>query len=325
MEAVPLERFERECGSFDALVSRAPEIDRFCSASDWILSARAAWTPGAETWIRRGDAGYAVFLRHHDPTGVAILHSFDSMWGFSCPLAGPDPVRLSAEFVDCCREEEDWDLLVVTGLRVGSRLWTGLCEGFRGDFALYECGRIRRWQASLEAGLDGYLAKRSAKFRQTLRSALRKAEALGIEITPSYSPAPEALDAHFERILAIERRSWKGSMQTGLLIREMEAFYRPLSRRMAARGALRVLFARLHGEDVGYVLGGVLDSTYRGFQFSFDDEYAELSLGNVIQYHQIRDMCDAGIRTYDLGIDMEYKRRWAEEPVDTVSLAVTRA
>jgi len=320
MDRLALDDFDPD--AFDAMVLRTPDADPFCSASDWILSAREAWSAGAETWVHHGEYGYGAFLRLEQAGGFFVLHSFDTMWGFSCPLIGARPKELAKEWAEHCRAHADkWDFLVINGLIVGSRLFRALVEQFEAKHTVYECAQMRRWRTSLEAGLDGFLAQRSPKFRQTLRAALRKSEALGIEMEIADS-AP--LETVFQRILAIEGRSWKGPERTGLLSFDMLGFYRQLADRVARRGGLRVLFARHEDADIGYVLGGVFADTYRGFQFSYDNRYAQYSIGNVMQYRQIRDLCAEGVRTYDLGIDMDYKRRWAEVPMDTVSLAVMR-
>ena len=183
---------------------------------------------------------------------------------------------------------------------------------------------MRRWQASLRGGPEGWLGRRSAKFRSSLRAAVRKARSEGLEIEPAFNPAPEAVAAVFGRILAVEQASWKGPRETGLLMRDMQSFYRELTERVARRGTLRVMFARHDNRDVGYILGGLIDDTYRGFQFSFDKRFGHLSLGNVMQYEKIVQLCEEGVEVYDLGIDMDYKRRWAETAVDTVSLAIMR-
>ena len=60
----------------------------------------------------------------------------------------------------------------------------------------------------------------------------------------------------------------------------------------------------------------------RGFQFSFDRRLRELSLGSLMQRAQIAALCDEGIETYDLGMDVRYKRRWADRARDTLTLAI---
>jgi CelD/BcsL family acetyltransferase involved in cellulose biosynthesis len=126
----------------------------------------------------------------------------------------------------------------------------------------------------------------------------------------------------YERIVRVEARSWKGLGGVGIDSGSMHEFYRAMLPRLARHDRLRVIFARREGRDVGYILGAVFLGTYRGLQFSFDDEDRELALGNLCQYRQILALCDEGVTRYDLGTDMEYKRRWAEAQFETTLLVV---
>ena len=126
------------------------------------------------------------------------------------------------------------------------------------------------------------------------------------------------------RVLDVERRSWKGPAGTGLFSPGLLAFYRSLVRRLLGEGRLRALFARREGEDLGYILGGVGPGIYRGFQFSFDRRWPELSLGGLLQEAQIASLAAEGVQTYDLGIDIGYKRRWGDRAIETSTLAVVR-
>jgi hypothetical protein len=172
---------------------------------------------------------------------------------------------------------------------------------------------LRRHVASLEGGLDGYLARRGRKLRENLRRATRRANALGLTFEAGGT---------LERAVAVERRSWKGAAGTGILVPEMRAFYEVILARLGPR--TRLLFARRDGEDLGYILGGVRDGCYRGFQFSYDQRMRHVSLGGLLQLEQIAALATEGVLVYDMGIDLPYKRRWADAPVDTVTLAVVR-
>ena len=80
-----------------------------------------------------------------------------------------------------------------------------------------------------------------------------------------------------------------------------------------------------HGDrDIGYILGAVMAGEYRGLQFSYDDDHAELGIGGLLQYHQITLLCSEGVTRYDLGTEMDYKRRWAEEVMETEMLVLVR-
>jgi hypothetical protein len=325
MERIPIEEFRRVADHYDGVVRATPEIDRFCSVSDWLFAARAAWGDRAPARILRGKHGYAAFQDHTDPDGTRLMLSFDSMWGFNCPLVGEDPAALVDEFADYLAGcPSTWQVVLISGLRRDSQLFRSLAEVLGERYLLRVGSPMRRWIASLEGGLNGYLARRSSKLRESLRAARRKAEGEGIEMRRLRVDSVAEAEKVFHRLLDIEERSWKGPESTGLLIDEMQDFYREVTMRWAKRGALRAIFARCRGEDVGYILGGTWDRIYRGFQFSFDRRFKRYSLGNLMQGEQIRELCDEGFETYDLGIDMAYKRRWAESVFDTFTLAVLR-
>ena len=84
------------------------------------------------------------------------------------------------------------------------------------------------------------------------------------------------------------------------------------------------MFARLEGEDVAYIFGAVFGDTYRGLQFSFDSRFSSLSLGNLCQLEEVRRLIESGLRRYDLGSEVRYKRNWGEEVVETACLIARR-
>ena len=164
MNRISLAEFENTRAEYDAAVRSTEGIDRFCSASDWVLAAHAAWAGRAPARILHGDHGYAVFLDHADPDGTRVLLSFDTMWGFTCPLAGPDPVALANEFAAHLRGAgADWQVALVSGLDRDSLLFGALARSLAPHFLLRFGSPLRRWLASLEGGLDGFLGRRTAK------------------------------------------------------------------------------------------------------------------------------------------------------------------
>ncbi|MHC4668497.1 MAG: GNAT family N-acetyltransferase [Planctomycetota bacterium] len=315
MEAVALQDFALEADAFNAAVFETPEIDRFCSSTDWILPAREAWGAHLDPCLLRGEHGWAALLRHVHAGEIEVLTGFDTMWGFACPLIGAEPRALVEEFA---AQPLNWHVLLVAGIPPRAAMERHVREVFAPHCDLHEGPVLRRWVASLRGGLDAYLARRSPKLRENLRRATRRAREAGV--TLETGRGPDLL----RRVLSVEERSWKGPVHTGLLIEEMLRFYQPMAERLVADGRLRTIFARRDDLDIGYILGGVRDGVYRGFQFSFDRRHADLSLGALMQQAQIAASCAEGIETYDLGIDMEYKRHWADEARDTVTLVVVR-
>jgi hypothetical protein len=302
MKVLTPEEFQQEAAAYDAHVGASEGIDRFCSSSAWVLAARAAFAPEAPSFLARGTRGYAAFVRHGD-----LLLGLDTEWGFACPLVG----NVVHELSDAV-EGEPWRAILLPGIVPGSDLMRAVVRAFP-HHELRLGPTLRRWVASLEGGLDGYLARRGSKLRSNLRRAAGRAREEGITFEAKGT---------LERAVAVERRSWKGAEGTGLLVPEMRVFYDELLARLGPDA--RMLFARKDGEDVGYILGGVRDGCYRGFQFSYDARLAHLSLGGLLQAEQIAALAAEGVRTYDMGIDLPYKHRWADGPVDTVTIAVVR-
>lgn len=326
---VPLTFAELDAASaaFDEAVRRTPAIDRFCSSSDWILPARALVPPPApdeparEPFIHRGDEGFTAFVRSTGPDGLRFLQPLEAMWGLACPIVGPDPVALVEALAGELRRDARWDVLLVCGVPTDSLLEDALLQllGARYEARLGE--PTARCIASLDGGAEAFLARRSPNFRRSLRRAERDAADAGISFAPFVAASEADAEAAYERVLAVEARSWKGLAGSGITSPEMQAFYRAMVPRLARREALCLSFAQKDGRDVGFILGGLFDDVYRGLQFSFDDEYRDIGLGNVAQWTTIQSLAPAGITIYDLGTDREYKRRWADELMTTQTLA----
>jgi hypothetical protein len=315
VQALTLDELAGEAAAFDAAVMASDDIDRFCSSTDWILPAATALMPLRDPWLRRGERGFVALMRAQHPVG-AVLEPLEAMWGLACPVVGPDPVGLAAELAGALDGRTP---LLVCGLARESLRFSSLARALAPRHQLRLGPVTRRWVASLDGGLDGFLGRRSANFRHALKRTLRRAVERGITV----EPVPVSVDGvgpAYARLLAVEARSWKGESGVGLGVPAMEAFYRHMLPRLAARGALRLAFARRDGEDLAYILGGLFGDTYRGLQFSFVDGYADCSLGNLSQYHQIAALCDEGLARYDLGAEVEYKRRWGEIAHETVAL-----
>ena len=324
MNPISLEEFDRGSDRFDALAGSASGIDVFCSLSDWGVPAHRALTPERSPWIFHSSAGYVTMMKRRSRQ-VCYLEPLEALWGLGCPIVGLDPQRMSSVFGDLLRASTDWDVAIVTGVLLKSDLLRSLRDYVGRHFIVRAGPTLTRCVASLVGGVSGYLSRRSGNFRRNLRRATRRVEAAGFVFERCYGPSDSSPNDTFDRILAIERRSWKGRQHVGIEAGPMQDFYREMYCRLVRRGGNRVLFARHRGHDVAYVLGGVFQGGYRGLQFSFDADYRQYSLGNVCQYHQITDLCHEGAERYDLGTWMEYKCAWAENAVDSVTLVITRS
>jgi hypothetical protein len=318
------EELDHRAAAFDAAASSSPEVDYPCSTSDWVLPAAAAFLPKAEPRILETDAGWVALAalplaeRHH-----AVV-PLEPVWQLASPFVGSEPEQLvDALFEERSRVLGDGATLVLSGLAVGGRAFRAVERRFS---SAHRVGTpqepIGRCVASLEGGLDGFLRRRSAKFRATVGRAHRLALRDGVRFEYLRDFPSGAVEGVIDRIVRIEKTSWKGLSGTGMDAEPGQGFYRRIADRLARRGALRVLFGSRGEEDVCFVFGGLFGSIYRGHQASFDHRFAHSSLGAASHLEMIARLCGEGVGAYDLGSDMLYKRRWGEGGLTTTALFV---
>ena len=313
---------------FDACVARTPEIDLYCSSTAWVQPARRAFTRGAQPLVLAGDACYAALMTLPIRGGRLAAVPLEFAWRLACPFVGADPaaaVDLLGEAV--APRASAVDALVLSGFVPGGPAFEGLrrfAQRARWTFEALEVDG--RYVADLTGGVDAFLGRRSAGFRANARRERRIAAREGVTYeTLSAFESPAHLMAAWTRIQNVERRSWKGRDGHGIDAQPMRGFYHDMIRRLARRGALRIVFARQGEQDIAYVFGGVFAGTYRGLQVSFDDAFRPLAPGVLVHLEMIERLCDEGVRAYDLGSDMPYKARWGERGVETVRVAMYRA
>ena len=309
---------------FDREVAATPAIDRFCSSSAWILAAASALMPPRAAFSFAGTSGYFAAMRGLHPAGFPYIEPLELAWGLAAPLIGRDPAALAAEVVTALAARRDWQLAIFAGLtadgpqrRALDRVLPPRWERRRGTPTV-------RHVASLDGGVDGFLARRSRELRKSLRKAMRAATEAGVVFESVRGESAADAAALYARIQQIEAASWKARDGVGISSGPMRLFYQLMLPRLCEQGQQRTLFARLADRDVGYIFGAVFEGEYRGLQFSYDDDYAELGIGGLLQYHQVLELCADGVGRYDLGTEMDYKRRWAEDVMTTEMLVLVR-
>ena len=324
MQPLTLEEFDRRADDFDAAVEETPDIDHFCSSSFWVLPAWRAFLSDHRLWVHQSEHGFVTLGIGTDRSLGTYVHPLEASWALAAPLIGDDPAALTREFVDHCRNTSvEWDILFLSGISPDSTHFQQLIRGFRGHYSLGLGPSSVRRVASLEDGLEGFMQRRSSKFRSNLRRARRRAGDAGIDVDFIDAPSPdEAGGPIFDRALAVERNSWEADADTGIIDGPMKTFYRHMLPRLARRNALRFLFLEHEGEDIAYCFGGVFNNGFRGLQMSYHDDYRDYSPGNLAQLEMVERLCDEGVQSYDLGSDMEYKKRWGEEGIETLAVIV---
>jgi hypothetical protein len=308
---------------FDAEVARTPNIDRFCSTTAWILSASSALMPARASFTMRGKAGYFAAMRGVHPAGFPYIEPVELAWGLAAPLIGADVDALVEEVVATLAGRRTWQLAIISGHTADGPQRRALERAMPESWERRQGTPTLRHVASLDGGVDGFLSRRSRELRKSIRKTLRAAQADGVTFE-SVRATTEQAAVLYERIQNVEAKSWKSLEGVGISQGSMRDFYAAMLPRLCARGEQRTIFARRNDTDIGFILGAVFQAEYRGLQFSYDDTYSHLGIGGLLQYHQVIDLVAEGVGRYDLGTEMDYKRKWAEDIVETEMLVVVR-
>lgn len=305
--------------AYEDAVDSTPGIDPWCSGPDWTMSVRDGFAPDSETLLLERNGGFAVLSAYELETGRRMFAGFEPLWGFACPLVGESIESVADAVALRLVDEPNWDRLVLPGFPDDLDLARRAAGPLSRLGAVGGTTGIVRQVARLD-GLDNWLGRRSRTFRRNLRNAGRRASNAGLEVVDASTS-----EHLFERLLAIELTSWKGKHGDGISTEHMATFYRSLIPRLQRQNRCRCLVAQLDGADIGFVLGGIRGRRYRGLQLSYAVDAAALSVGHLLQLHEISRLCGAGVEVYDLGMDMEYKQAWADYTEASVTLVVERA
>lgn len=307
---------------YDALVEETQGIDTFCSSSTWSESARKAFMPDAPLVVFQHGEGCAVFAHEHTPDRQRMLLPLDATWTLGSSLAAPNPQRdipALMEMIDADRAF--YDFIMFSGMRPGSPIHRMVYHEItkRGVHAV-NFKPADRSVADIGNGVDDWLQRRSAKFRASIRSALRRAKDADIRYTllPPETPAEELL----RRFIELERRSWKGLSGTGIVEHSMASFCQYVLASTTPAGQTRAILATHEDELIGFIFGAVANGRYRGIQMSVDHRYRRIGLGNALQVQMIQALTAENVTAYDLGSSMPYKNRWADRTDRTVSILI---
>jgi CelD/BcsL family acetyltransferase involved in cellulose biosynthesis len=271
----------------------------------------------------RGKAGYFAAMRGVHPAGFPYIEPVELAWGLAAPLIGADVDALVEEVVATLAGRRTWQLAIISGHTADGPQRRALERAMPESWERRQGTPTLRHVASLDGGVDGFLSRRSRELRKSIRKTLRAAQADGVTFE-SVRATTEQAAVLYERIQNVEAKSWKSLEGVGISQGSMRDFYAAMLPRLCARGEQRTIFARRNDTDIGFILGAVFQAEYRGLQFSYDDTYSHLGIGGLLQYHQVIDLVAEGVGRYDLGTEMDYKRKWAEDIVETEMLVVVR-
>lgn len=299
----------------------APE-DPLCSRSEWLFSFHEAFQPHRKIWIRSTNRSVLSLASWAHPDHGSILEPIESHWLFANPLLGSDSIELLRALLSETPDGIGDSILVLSGLVMGSQMLAAVIRAFDRSHTIHHLRSTVFRSASLANGPDGFLSRRSSKFRHNLKRASRIAKDKSVVFERVLPLCANSADGAFDRMLRVEKQSWKGIEECGITEPPSSDFYRRMFRRLAQGGLARAIFAIHEGRDIGFVMGGTDGHNYRGQQFSFVADWQRESIGNLLQWEKIQWLCEEKISRYDMGSTLEYKLRWTEIALQTESLVL---
>lgn len=325
MQYLSLPELENQATAHEAAVLATPGILPFCSGLDWQLAAHRHLYAPREAFAIRQEETWQLWAVGRLYQFQTVLQPWEADWFFGSPLAGAEPKRATRILLDTILPlAREFPLIWLGGLVVPSLPHTLVVVNFRQYFRLYTLPGCDCQLTSLEGGWEGFLGRRSAKFRTNLRRVRKTAQEAGVE-TAVVKATGESPGRLLQRVMEVEARSWKEEQGESIFSQvRFQRFYGYLIERLLARGRFRAVFIRHEGKDIGYAMGGVLGGHYRGFQKSYDRDFAHLSPGNLAQAALIEALAGEGLSSYDLGMVMDYKRAWADREIKLSNLLLLR-
>lgn len=301
------------------LARNSGQTDPFCCQPVWQLTFHQIFHPHLPLLIHEEDGSLMTFCEAEVAPGWQQWMPPEPSWFFGCPLLGDRATELLARQLTLAAQHRDGraPMIIISGLQPDGLQQELLLRYFGRHFRCYLLQDQEECAASLDGGVGGFLSRRSANHRSKLRRAARKAREKGIAFERHAPTSPDEAARLYTRILAVEAQSWKGLGHCGMDEPPARQFYDLLLRRLASTGDARIILATHEGKDIGFIFGGLAGTVYRGQQFSYHAQWAQDSLGNVLQLEKVTWLCEEGIQRYDMGPltgeRMAYKAHWTEQ------------
>lgn len=98
-----------------------------------------------------------------------------------------------------------------------------------------------------------------------------------------------------ETALEVEMNSWKGRQRSAIAnCAEATALYRTAGEHLNCVGCLRIFFLKLDGQPIAFDFGLYRENCYRSIKVSFDERFASLSPGNVLNQWVLKHFSEVG-------------------------------
>jgi hypothetical protein len=318
-------RMDRPDSPWNALAIKTLQRDPFCCTTAWQLSFHEAVSPYRRLIVKQAEDAVLCFAEKIFSKDDIYLTPIEPNWFFGGSVLGKNGVDLLQDMLPEIERHyaPAFPKIMVSAIVPHGRIYKQLRLQFSSQFEIWRHSSDVQCGASLDGGIDGFLSRRSGNRRKHLKKQERSAREKGVSYERCSPASPEEASKIYDRMIVVERASWKGLEEDGILSPKMKPFYAVMLKRLARWHCARVMFARHEGKDIGFIFGGLAGPIYRGQQFSYDQAWSDASIGNLLQLEQVRWLCEENAARYDMGPfwgdRMEYKAHWTEQrfPIET--------
>jgi len=267
---------------------------------------------------RLGENALVVGLRRQQPvhcrvgyvgTRTPALRRLDVVLGGLIHDGSEASRRVLLDHFRDLLQREEVELLVVHHLARSDPLWDPLCRG------LDRTGRaVHRpsitWVADLLDAEGVQALRHSARTRATWRRKDRRIrERFSGDLRIEVIDTPAGAGPFVASAAAICARGYQGALGVG--VSDDETWRRRVGC-MAAMGALRAFLLLARNEPIAYLVGPLIGRSFRLDATAFDPAHRELSPGEYLLRHVMRQLASEGVAEFDFGYgDMGYKRMHA--------------
>jgi CelD/BcsL family acetyltransferase involved in cellulose biosynthesis len=215
---------------------------------------------------------------------------------------------------ECINAKKEWDIAIFEGIFSETHTWNALTEflkdkGYNRIFEQYSSPYLQ-----IDVDWKSFLAKKSSRFRKTMRNELNRLNKLGKITINELTHSPDLKDIVNE-IAALSSRSWKkrvngdmGKNSANLI------FYQKLSEIAQELGWLSIWVLKADNEAIAMEYHLKYKNKVYALRGDFDEKFKFYSPGSILEYSIIEKLFINNVEEYDMcGDGYEYKIRWTDK------------
>lgn len=227
-----------------------------------------------------------------------------------------DPAHACDAIIDFLLDEQQksWDLLSLEYLLISSPTMNHLRNSLdKRNICYRQYFQMSSPFVPINCRWDDYFGNRQKRFREQLKSRLKKLEGCGRVRLEEYRSIGE-LEKVLEKIFEVASKSWKAKDGTALSsTRQLKEFYTDLAYTAANEGWLDLFVLYLEEEPLVFEYCLKYENKLLLLKTEFNESYRPYGIGNMIQWKLLETIFENGAEEFEfLGPSARWKTHWSE-------------